>query len=217
MFRNYDGPQRLATISNDVYRLDFGGEWIVDDKDETDEKLKWKDQLLWKIARSSSAAPFYFPRFERFLDGGLIANNPTMDTLADIQELKDELKGEEKASMDISVVVSLGTGRCPAKDFTVCSITNWKQPGDLIKSAFGAVDLLKILSDKSTEPNGRVVERSYAMCRALGVPYYRLNPRLSQEVHLDCTDNVILVDMLFDTHCHLFSKKFRLENLAKRL
>jgi hypothetical protein len=212
MFRNYDGPRRHDNISNDCYRMKDG-----DKNDETDAKLKWEDQLLWKIARSSSAAPFYFPQFDRFLDGGLVANNPTMDTIADIEELKDELEGEQKASMDISLVVSLGTGCCHEKDFASHSVVNWKNPVDLIRTAFGAVDLLNILAEKSTESNGRVVERAHAMCRALNVPYYRLNPQLSQKIHLDCTDDVKLVDMLFDTHCHLFYKQVCLQHLVKRL
>ena len=32
---------------------------------------------LWKAARCTGAAPSYFPAMERFLDGGLAANNPT--------------------------------------------------------------------------------------------------------------------------------------------
>jgi calcium-independent phospholipase A2 len=217
MFRNYKAPKTLHFISNDVYRRDKEGNWILENKDDEDECLKWEVQPLWRIARASSAAPYYFPEFDRFLDGGLIANNPTMDTLADIQELKDELDDKEKSSMDISVVVSLGTGRCLEKDFNVTNITTNRGLVDLISLVIGAVDLVKILSDKATEPNGRVVERAYAVCRSLGVPYYRLCPCLSQNVRLDCTDDVKLVDMLFDTHCHLFSNQVRLQNLAKRL
>ena len=36
---------------------------------------------LWKAARCTGAAPSYFPAMERFLDGGLAANNPTLVTI----------------------------------------------------------------------------------------------------------------------------------------
>jgi patatin-like phospholipase/acyl hydrolase len=58
-------------------------------------RLFVSEQLMWKVARSTSAAPFYFPEFEeRFLDGGLIANNPTIDTLTEIQQINNELKSQ---------------------------------------------------------------------------------------------------------------------------
>lgn len=50
------------------------------------------DQVIWKVARSTSAAPFFFPEFEgKFLDGGLIANNPTSDLLTEIQQMKSSV------------------------------------------------------------------------------------------------------------------------------
>ena len=44
------------------------------------------EQYVWKAARSSGAAPTYFRSMGRFLDGGLMANNPTLDTLTEIHE-----------------------------------------------------------------------------------------------------------------------------------
>ena len=40
---------------------------------------------MWKAARASGAAPTYFKTMGRFVDGGLIANNPTLDVLSEIQ------------------------------------------------------------------------------------------------------------------------------------
>ncbi|KAJ8979118.1 hypothetical protein NQ317_017961 [Molorchus minor] len=50
--------------------------------------------------------------FGRFLDGGLIANNPTLDALTEIHEhcLALNGKGREREACPVSVVVSLGTG-----------------------------------------------------------------------------------------------------------
>ena len=41
---------------------------------------------IWQAARSTGAAPGFFGvAFDKFLDGGLIANNPTLDVLTEIQ------------------------------------------------------------------------------------------------------------------------------------
>ncbi|KAF1966045.1 hypothetical protein BU23DRAFT_334294, partial [Bimuria novae-zelandiae CBS 107.79] len=45
-------------------------------------------QYIWQVARAASAAPFYFPPMEldehTFLDGGMVANNPSMIALNEI-------------------------------------------------------------------------------------------------------------------------------------
>lgn len=50
------------------------------------------DQLVWRAARSSGAAPTYFRASGRFLDGGLMANNPTLDVLTEIHQYNLALK-----------------------------------------------------------------------------------------------------------------------------
>lgn len=49
------------------------------------------DQLVWRAARCSGAAPTYFRPIGRFLDGGLLANNPTLDAMTEIHEYNKTL------------------------------------------------------------------------------------------------------------------------------
>lgn len=49
------------------------------------------DQLVWRAARCSGAAPTYFRPIGRFLDGGLLANNPTLDAMVEIHEYNKSL------------------------------------------------------------------------------------------------------------------------------
>lgn len=60
----------------------------------------------------------YFDRaFGRFLDGGLIANNPTLDALTEIHEYNTALKvlGKHDEVKPPTLVVSVGTGLIPLR------------------------------------------------------------------------------------------------------
>ena len=48
------------------------------------------EPFVWEAARATSAAPKYFEKYRNFVDGGVIANNPTLDTLTEIQFMIDE-------------------------------------------------------------------------------------------------------------------------------
>ncbi len=50
------------------------------------------EQLVWETARATGAAPAYFHPCGRFLDGGLISNNPTLDVLTEVREYNLRLK-----------------------------------------------------------------------------------------------------------------------------
>ena len=56
--------------------------------------LCFSEQLVWRAARSSGAAPTYFRPMGRFLDGGLLANNPTLDAMTEIHQYNKALKAE---------------------------------------------------------------------------------------------------------------------------
>jgi len=55
------------------------------------------------------------------LDGGLMANNPTLDCLTEIHEynLALEAKGTGEEAIPVSLVVSIGTGNIPVTEVSI--------------------------------------------------------------------------------------------------
>ena len=43
-------------------------------------------EFVWKAARYTSAAPVFFAECDNYVDGGVVANNPTTFALPEIQE-----------------------------------------------------------------------------------------------------------------------------------
>ena len=58
---------------------------------------------MWEVARYTSAAPLFFTEKDNYIDGGLMANNPSHEGLRAIREFYP--------SLHIALVVSLGTGK----------------------------------------------------------------------------------------------------------
>lgn len=65
--------------------------------------------MLWKVARYTSAAPLIFDELDDYVDGGVLANNPSTSGLTVIQDLFHCLG----MKLPISTVVSIGGGKMP--------------------------------------------------------------------------------------------------------
>lgn len=201
LFRNYDSPLTILGATED--ESDFPG------------CTPPHEQLVWRAARASGAAPTYFRPFGRFLDGGLISNNPTLDAMTEICEYNAALKlaGRKDEIQPLGVVVSLGTGQIPVVPVTVIDMGTGLLGA--AKMAFGAKALGQLIVDQATQANGRLVNRAQAWCGTIGVPYFRLNPPISEDVCLNETDNKVLVRMLWEALVYMRGRKADLEELAK--
>ena len=67
--------------------------------------------------------------------------------------------------------------------------------------------------EQATASDGRVVDRARAWCSMIGVPYFRFNPDLSEDVALDETKDEILANMLWETMVYMRGKKKELADL----
>ncbi|XP_032419332.1 85/88 kDa calcium-independent phospholipase A2 isoform X2 [Xiphophorus hellerii] len=178
-----------------------------------------QEQLVWRAARSSGAAPTYFRPMGRFLDGGLLANNPTLDAMTEIHQFNKSLKaeGREANIKKLGIVVSLGTGKPPQEVVTSVDVFRPSNPLELAKTFVGAKELGKMLVDCCTDSDGCAVDRARAWCEMIDTIYHRLSPQLSQEVMLDEVSDEVLVNMLWETQMYLFEKREVLQSLAKTL
>lgn len=202
LFRNYDSPSTLLEVAeNTMFK----------------RTLLPEEQLLWKAARATGAAPSYFRAFGRFLDGGLIANNPTLDAMAEIHEYNLALKatGQLQQVVPLTLVVSLGTG-CTPTTYALKEIDVFRPESlwDTAKLAFGISALGTLLVDQATASDGRVVDRARSWCSMIGVPYYRFNPQLSTEVAMDEKNDEILVHMIWSAKAFMHANRDQVKELA---
>ncbi|XP_028935263.1 85/88 kDa calcium-independent phospholipase A2 isoform X1 [Ornithorhynchus anatinus] len=206
LFRNYDAPE-----------TEYEPSFIL--TDSLQPLTEPKDQLVWRAARSSGAAPTYFRPMGRFLDGGLLANNPTLDAMTEIHEYNQDLirKGERHRVKKLGVVVSLGTGKSPQVPVTCVDVFRPSNPWELAKTVFGARELGKMVVDCCTEPDGRAVNRARAWCQMVDILYFRFNPHFGMEVNLDEVSDTVLVNALWDTQIYIHEQRKQIQQLVQHL
>ncbi|KAG8436308.1 hypothetical protein GDO86_007421 [Hymenochirus boettgeri] len=178
-----------------------------------------EDQLVWRAARSSGAAPTYLRPMGRFLDGGLLSNNPTLDAMTEIHEYNTCLKRKGMCSQvkKLGVVVSLGTGKPPQEPVSSVDVFRPSNPWEVMKTVVGARELGKMVVDCCTDSDGPAVSRARAWCDMIEVPYFRLSPQLQTDVMLDEVSDAVLVNMLWDTQIYIYQQRMVLQRLAKIL
>ncbi|SHH13137.1 patatin-like phospholipase family protein [Tepidibacter thalassicus] len=130
-----------------------------------------KNAYVIDVALCSSAAPIYFPSYKNHIDGGIIANNPS---LAAIAIARDKKGANQK--LDNIYMLSIGTGFNSSKimsDTTTWGVFEWTLQQD------PPYPLLNIFFDGNMETD------SYYSYQLLRNKYFRLNPKISKIVDLD--------------------------------
>ncbi|CAH0729964.1 unnamed protein product, partial [Brenthis ino] len=217
IFRNYQSAQDILNEYNGTYspQAEAG---LRDRVVPLPAPPPPAEQLVWQAARATGAAPSYFRASGRYLDGGLIGNNPTLDALTELAELGLALEAtgqHEKAKKTrLKVVVSCGTGLIPVTMLKDIDVFKPEGLWDTARLAFGLTAIGGLLVDQSTQADGRVVERARAWCAALGVPYYRFSAQMSHDVAMDERGDARLVHMLWEAHAHMRAARRRLLDLA---
>jgi patatin-like phospholipase/acyl hydrolase len=122
-------------------------------------------ELVVDVGLRTSAAPSYFPIYQGYIDGGLVAGNPAMCALA--QALDPGTGGQRLVDV---ALLSLSTGRYPR--FLESENGDW-----------GWVQWARPLIDLVMEGMSDVAD--YQCARVLGRRYHRLDPEFAEPISLD--------------------------------
>lgn len=123
------------------------------------------NERIVDVALRTTAAPTYFPSYQGFIDGGVVANNPSMAALA---QALDERSGKQKLE-DVRLL-SLSTGLNPTfveGDTLDWGFAQWAKP------------LVSLMID------GVMGVADYECKRLLGSRYCRVDPYLPEAIALD--------------------------------
>jgi uncharacterized protein len=127
-------------------------------------------QKIADVALRTSAAPTYFPVHQGYVDGGVVANNPSMAALA---QAIDADTGRQNLG-DLKLL-SIGTGITPA--FVSGDTLDW-----------GLAQWATVLANMMLE--GVMGVADYECQRLLGPNYFRLAPVLPAPIALDCAEKI---------------------------
>lgn len=131
------------------------------------------DDLVVDVALRSAAAPTIFPSYQGFIDGGMMANNPSTAAIAYALG-----HAQPRPALEDLRVLSIGTGLSPSiisLDTKGWGVVQWM----INPFRSPAEPLLNVLFDG-------VVEADALMSNHLVKPrYWRLNPLLSKPTALD--------------------------------
>ncbi|PAV87880.1 hypothetical protein WR25_08657 [Diploscapter pachys] len=195
-------PVQLELIRN--YQLPLSAE-------ENDE-LGFTDPgnvLMWQAARRSCAAPTYFSAAEgKYIDGGMVSNNPTLDLMSEIHFWNStcDLIKKPEYKVQVGCVVSIGTGITPISPVDPSLF----EMNDMMGMLRGLKNLSLVVLDQATATEGAPISRSRSWCHSLDIPYFRLNAPLFKDVLLDCKEDSELAKMMWDcvVYGHTHRKDF---------
>lgn len=101
------------------------------------------------------------------------------------------------------MLLSVGTGAIPKRPQEKLNFSSIASISGLSSFATSLPSLIKVLIEQASQADGQVVERAEAWCSMIGVPYFRINPPISEEIQMDESDNAKLVNMLWETMVYL--------------
>lgn len=100
----------------------------------------------------------------------------------------------------MEMILSLGTGMIPKKPIDLNS-------NSLLSFSGMSWNLLKVLVEQASQSDGCVVDRAQAWCSMINLPYFRINPPISDNIPLDESDNSVLINMLWESMVYVYSNE----------
>jgi patatin-like phospholipase/acyl hydrolase len=151
------------------------------------------EEKVVDVAMRTAAAPTYFPAYGKYIDGGVVANNPALSALLQAiyipkEEFRDQRKKKPKDLGDIALL-SFGTGK--AEQYREGTNLNW-----------GWLKWAKTFPELNLSTLVGLV--SWECERLLGPQYTRINPLLPGVIEMDKAEKIpSLVDMVQEEQIQL--------------
>jgi uncharacterized protein len=172
------GSQTLGELKKSVLVTSFA----LDNKYSGNPQRQWKPKIfnnlgqdpdrkekVVDVALRTSAAPTYFPVYQGFVDGGVVANNPTMCAFA--QAISQGESGAKQTDDNIRIL-SVGTG----VNLKFIEVNDENENWGFIQ---WIPQLISLILD------GSVDLVNYQCRQIMGEKYLRLNPVIYQPISLD--------------------------------
>lgn len=191
------------------------------------------DVEVWKALRASAAAPTYFKSFSPYIDGGMVANNPTCDALTEYLRYQKALNrhnsrhaDQQVAGSQLRLILSFGNGQVRrSKKNELLELYSRLYYLQNLRSVFGfdiraistVNDLVTQVKSILTNCNDNVVHRADSWCAALQTVYYRLNPVQCRKMSLNETDDEELIKGLWEVKLYASQNAAELRALAQVL
>lgn len=162
--------QKHVLVPSFKVNYDYSSRWYPIFYNNFDDSSNSNEKVI-DAALSSSSGPGFFPSYQNKIDGGVIANNPSLSAIA---FAVDESAGNQ--NLDELCLLSIGTGYTNIKitaDTTKWGLIQWS------KYSYPPTPLLDILFD------GALTTNALLSSKLLGKNYFRIDPLLSKKVSLD--------------------------------
>ena len=175
-----------------------------------DGKAGPNERKVWEALCASMAAPTYLPPFDNcFLDGGVMANNPTLPAMVEIFNNMEE-------GRKLGCVLSIGTGIFPTSPVEKIGVfVTGFSVSNLVSSAIGLKNLIQHFIAQSTRSDGEVVTQAETWCKSVGTSHFRFSSKLSKYSPMDSTDLDVIIGQLFDTEVYMLKEHAKIDQLAK--
>ena len=175
----------ISTMTSHFHKSDFA-----------EKNLGRIDEKLSKAIVASASAPVYFPvarnlkHSDFLIDGGIVANNPSMVGLIDALTFDRASKrgiAKPKSLEDI-LLLSIGTGEQTETPYSLKPLLNTGGLDWLFQLPMGKNEKSTPLIDILMASQAKLIEfQSKTLLESASGKYYRINPKLGSKMKLDDT------------------------------